>query len=474
MSSNAIARLQRLAWIFTEKFGLIFLSIFSFFVFSYFLTPYELGIAVLMLAIAELVSLFFSSMIDNSYISKKDITPRDDGTLFWVGLLLSTAIAFVLALLLARFTFDDIYFWHIMLAMTYLPLQALARVHIVHLRRDGDFKSLALRTLLGKVVGLLAGCALAVVGLGVLGFIVQSIFMAAISSFLILLKHRRHLPLSFDINLLKETFILGFPAALKSLSENAVDKGIIFALSIFSGPSAVGLFNFANRLVQLPAKAFSSAVMTYGHPVLSRKVNNKLAVSDFFLGLTQVCFMVISPLFVVFSALGDSIVELIFLERWWPAGELLQALALIAACSFTYVLVPSLLVAYKSTHRALYAELISTAIAILVCLYFASSLGAFAGVVSIGVKLAIMLPVNLFVAQSITQGAWKLTMALSRPFIYNAVIFYLLHVLKGSFGQVGILEILALSVIALSSYLVLFFLFERRTLSAFWQLFKAS
>lgn len=50
-------RLITLGWIFTEKFGLIFLSMITFVVYARLLSPAELGVGTVIIAIVELLSL---------------------------------------------------------------------------------------------------------------------------------------------------------------------------------------------------------------------------------------------------------------------------------------------------------------------------------------------------------------------------------------------------------------------------------
>src|SRR5690606_30892097 len=76
-------RLTRLAWIFSEKFGLILLSMLSFFVFAHLLTPEELGVGVLIIVIVELVGLLFSSLIEDPLVRRPQVTPRQRATAFW-------------------------------------------------------------------------------------------------------------------------------------------------------------------------------------------------------------------------------------------------------------------------------------------------------------------------------------------------------------------------------------------------------
>src|SRR5690606_3243529 len=113
-------RLARLAWSFSEKFGLILLSMLSFFVFARLLSPEELGLGVLsivivelvallprgsfvvfahlpgpgglglgvlLIVIVELVALLFSSLIEDPLVRQRRISPVQRATAFWACLL---------------------------------------------------------------------------------------------------------------------------------------------------------------------------------------------------------------------------------------------------------------------------------------------------------------------------------------------------------------------------------------------------
>jgi O-antigen/teichoic acid export membrane protein len=399
-------RIARLAWLFTEKFGLVFLSIFSFFAFTLLLTPSELGLAVLLLAIAELFSFFFSSTIDNSMIGMKHISKSDDGTVFWTGILSTSLLACILWVILSTYYFHEEESWILLVALLFLPLQSLSRIHIIHLRRAGEFKSLAKRTLLGKLIGLSCGIYVAYIGYGAWGLVTQAIVMSFISASLLMLTCRRSLPFTFDLNLMKELSRVGVPAAVKSMSTNFVEKGLIFALEITLGSAAVGLFNFANRLVQLPKKAIHSALMTYGHPVFSRKAENESpdadnVLSSFFLNATQIAVYLAAPIFIGFAMISEALVGIIFPERWAAAANLILPISIMASISLCLTFLPSILVAKKVTKKALIPEVLTTIMAIVFVFVTSEQLGLMSAIWALGIKLAIMLPINIYVIVSL-------------------------------------------------------------------------
>ena len=61
-------RLVTLIWIFTEKFGLIFLSMITFVVYARLLSPAELGVGTVIIAIVELIGLIYSSVLEDPLV----------------------------------------------------------------------------------------------------------------------------------------------------------------------------------------------------------------------------------------------------------------------------------------------------------------------------------------------------------------------------------------------------------------------
>lgn len=428
MNSLLQQRLNRLMWLFLEKFGLILLSIVSFFAYTLLLTPSQLGLAVLLLAIAELFSFFFSSTIENSMIAMKEINQSDDGTVFWTGFISTSLLAAILWLVLSTYYFQEAEWLLLMVALLFMPLQSISRVHVIHMRREGKFKSLARRTLFGRFAGLIFGIYLAYQGYGAWAVVSQAIVMSFVSASLLMLSSWRPLPFTFDLHLIKSLSKTGIPAAIKSMSTNFVEKGLIFVLELYLGTTAVGFFNFAIRLVQLPRMAINNALMAYGHPVFSRKVSvvkgRDDSFSSFFLEATQLGIYLAAPLFIGFAVLGDNLVELIFPEHWMTAAPLIMPISLLAATSFCFTFLPSILVAKNETKKALLSEIATTILAILFVAFTADRLGLMSAVWALIFKSLIMIPVNVVVIAKVCSfDASRYLLKIGRPLIANIVLF---------------------------------------------------
>ena len=195
-------RIIRLLWIFFEKFGLVFLSIFSFFIYAHLLLPEELGQGALVLGVVELITLIFTSTVDSSFVRLDKVSTKQDATLFWAGNLFSLSSMALINIGTFIYTTNPEIRLLMAVASTLLLLQMASRVYVAHMRRSGNFKALAMRTLLGKIVGMAVGIGAAYYGMGAWAIVLQAISMQFIATSMLMMGDKRALPIFIDFILL--------------------------------------------------------------------------------------------------------------------------------------------------------------------------------------------------------------------------------------------------------------------------------
>ncbi|MDO6838786.1 oligosaccharide flippase family protein [Paraglaciecola chathamensis] len=389
-------RLNRLFWVFFEKFGLIGLSIISFLVYAKYLTPAELGLGILLMSMIEFWGMFLIAIVDSSMIRLKEITQENDGTTFWLLLIVSTLLA---ALTFGGYYlyFDDpVALWAGAIAVLYLPIQSVTRLHIVHLRRKKSFKKLANRTIFGKVCGMTVGIWLAMSGFGAFAVVSQSTVMAFVSTTFLLYFERRALPLIIDFKWAKEQFIVGFPASIKVTNLNLYTKGTIFVIESFLGTAAVGFYNFANRLVELPRAAIVTSLMGYAHPVFAAKRNRGESLETFYLLSTKIALLVIMPMFVGLALIAEPLILELFEEKWLPSVDILAGIAVLTAFNMYFMFLPSVLVAAGQTRHGLKGQIFSSILALSVLALTIDDLGLIAVLYALATRVATVIVVNFY------------------------------------------------------------------------------
>lgn len=425
----AASRLIKLFWVFFEKFGLISLSVVSFFIFATFLTPVELGLGILLLSIVELPNMFIIAIADSSIIRLKHITKENDGTAFWLLLGISSVLAALIFIACALYFDDPATIFASFVAVLLLPFQVMSRVHIVHLRRRKAFKQLANRTIFGKLVGMAFGVYLAINSYGELSIVAQSTVMAAVSTVLIFLSERRSLPFVFDFNWSLTQLRVGIPASLKGLSENLYTKGTIFILEGAIGTQAVGFYNFANRLIELPKGAIVTGLVSYAYTVFSDRTNTGENTANFFLMSTKFALMIVMPMFVGLAFIAEPVVGLLFQnDKWLPSISILIGVSLLTAINLIFLFLPSLLVSHGKNKFGLKGQLFSTVFALLSLIPLINMFGLFGVVYSFAIRTVLILPVNFYallkIAPTVSRRFLRICILTLIPCIIMACALY--------------------------------------------------
>jgi O-antigen/teichoic acid export membrane protein len=115
-------RLVTLSWIFTEKFGLILLSMITFVVYAKLLSPAELGVGTIIIAIVELIGLVYSSVLEDPLVRLERLEDKHICTAFWAGVLVSLVSIVIISLAAFLYTPDPLLRWMTALASVKNPL----------------------------------------------------------------------------------------------------------------------------------------------------------------------------------------------------------------------------------------------------------------------------------------------------------------------------------------------------------------
>lgn len=388
-------RLSRLAWIFSEKFGLILLSMLSFFVFAHLLTPEELGVGVLIIVVVELVGLLFSSLIEDPLVRQPSISPEQRATAFWACLAAGLGSALLIGAGGLLVSAEPMVRAMVMVAALKMVATLMARIYVAQMRRTGNFRLLASRTLLGKILGALGGILVAVQGLGAWALIVQALIMELVSLLMLMHGDRRPLPRVFDRRWLADTVKAGVPIAINTLCGQLLQRGASVLLGLTAGVQAVGQFNFALRIIELPRTAIYNGLASYALPAFARRSQQPARLSALFADVSSLTGFLLTPCYIGLALTAGDLVPLVFGDKWLAAVPTLQVLALMAAVANTALHAQSLLVAVNRIQTVVRAEVATTLLALALLGVLGEPLGALAGGLAMLARTLMIVPIHI-------------------------------------------------------------------------------
>jgi O-antigen/teichoic acid export membrane protein len=415
-------RLITLLWIFTEKFGLIFLSMITFFAFARLLSPAELGVGVVIIAIVEMIGLIYSSVLEDPLVRLEKLEQRHISTAFWAAVMISLLSIVLLSGAAMAYTADTNLQWMVAAASVKILFTMMARVYVAQMRRSGNFKLLASRTLLGKILGGVGGIAVALWGFGAWAVIAQALIMELVSIVVLMLGDRRRIALYIDFPFLRELLATGTPIAINVLSFHALQRGTNVLLGMTAGASAVGMFNMALRIIDLPRSAIYNGLMSYALPVFSRRTQDLPRLVALISSTTAISGFILTPLFVGIAVCADDIILLIFGQKWAEAIPLLQVLAVAAAIGNTAMFASTALVAVNRTRLTLKAEVGTTLLALAMVYGLGPTYGAMAGALAMLARIVMISPLQIRGLNTAIGFGWRTFFACNYRVVIASVL----------------------------------------------------
>jgi O-antigen/teichoic acid export membrane protein len=400
-------RLVTLIWIFTEKFGLIVLSMITFVAYARLLSPTELGVGTVIIAIVELIGVIYSSVLEDPLVRLERLEDKHISTAFWVAVLVSLVSIIVVSFSAMLYTTSPALQWMTAAASVKILFTMMARVYVVQMRRSSNFRMLASRTLLGKVFGGVGGIAVALWGFGAWAVIAQALIMEFVSIVVLMRGNRR--PIAFDIDrpFLRELLKAGIPVAINVVSSQTLQRGVNVILGITAGAHAVGMFNMAMRIIDLPRTAIYNGLMSYALPVFARRSADPSRLIGIICDSTAVSGFLLTPLFVGIAVTADDIILLIFGARWAEAIPLLQVLACTAAIGNTAMYATTALVAVNRTRLTLKAEVATTLLALALVYGLGHRYAGMAAALALLARMVIITPMQIRGLNTATGYGWR-------------------------------------------------------------------
>ena len=176
---------KSLVWSTVENGGLAVISFVSLIVYMRLLSAAEFGLFAAALALVELLGVLVTMLFHNALVQRPDVADLHFNTAFTATMALSVLMAlgcWAMAPLFAG-SMHEARAARVLIWMSLvLPCSAVSATLVARQRRQFDFRTLALRSLVGRTVGGAIGIAAALMGAGLWSLVLQQILIAAIGS----------------------------------------------------------------------------------------------------------------------------------------------------------------------------------------------------------------------------------------------------------------------------------------------------
>ncbi len=351
MDDRAPGTQQRFAtslkWAFLQNSGVRVTGLVTTFVLAGILGPYDFGLVSIAMVYIAILQVFLDAGVPSAVIQRERLEPLHLDSAFWMTLvwcLVLAAIAFATAGLWASVNGQPQLEQVIQVLSVWLVIMGLTVVQQAWLRREMRFKALAMRANVGALVGSAVGIGLAIAGYGVWALVAAELTTASVG--LVLLWAVSDWRPAFRFSRRHARDLLGFSvqALLGDLGGYIGRRADYLLIGVFLGPTVVGLYRLADRLVDGVLSVTTTPVGNVSLPHFSRLQNDAARLSGAVMKSVRATALMNVPTLLLLAGCATSVMAVLG-PKWLPASDALEVLAIVGIAKALTILVNPLLFA---------------------------------------------------------------------------------------------------------------------------------
>lgn len=427
-------------WTFVERGGYEILNFVFYLYLARQLGPRDFGIMAIAVALLFFFDMILRNWITDPLVRRKQVDDGHLDTAFWVNVIAASVFS-LLVVAVARpvatmFGQDELAFVLMLLAPS-IVLKSLIMVQLAILRREMNFRTLAIRSMLGAVGGGAVGVGMASFGFGIYSLVGRDL-TAAVVALAVLWSTARWRP-GRQVSVAKfwDLFEFGKHRVLNSFITYFGHRLFAPIVGYFMGPFTAGLFNIANRLNGIFAAMSGFAVSRVALSAFSQLQDNPKRLERAFYKSVEAATLVSFPIFFGLSSVAPEVTLALLSEKWRAAIPLIQIIVLGGATGSLVSCTGTLLLACNKPKWILIKGIVFTSLflpALVISVQFSPT--AVACVVVAQAYLGI--PVGLYLARKVLPyNLTALLLRLLKPLTACVVMATSVYFTRGMIGDLN-------------------------------------
>lgn len=422
------------AWSAVQSVGGKLVELIVFTLLARLLLPADWGLVAMASVFIAFFRLFIEQGLDLALVQREDLEPAHLNTAFMINVIMGLVLMLLVMLgagLIAS-VYDQpelvpVIRW---LSVTLL-LGSLASVQVAILKRELRFKPLAVRMLLSSLVGGAVGIGAALAGAGVMSLVAMQITGGIVQLVVLWAGSSWRPRLEFSMTHFRDLYRF----AINILGINLLDFANIYAdtflIGYFLGPTALGYYHFANRLVRMVTQLITSVTSPVSFSTFSAIQKDLPRLRRAYYEVVHMVSFVIFPIFVGLIVLAPFAIPLMFGEAWQSSTLIMQYLAVTGAVSALFVFNGNIMMASGKPSWRLYINLLNVTVN-LIGILIAVKYGIEAVALAVVLRVVLLTPVPLLAVRKLLGGSLRnyfrhLLPAMLATFFMGLYLYFGLH-----------------------------------------------
>ena len=326
-----------MVWTSIQKFAGMGLSFISGIILARLLTPDDYGCIGMLSIFMVIAASFVDGGFGSALIQKKRPTQEDYSTIFFFNLgmsLLMYVILFFSAPAISRFYRIPILCSVLRVQGLVLIINAFSIIQSNQLRKQFQFKKMAIVVLLTSVIALSVTIYLAYKGFGVWALVASNLLSALIPTIIYWLTNKWHPLWVFSKSSFKELFNFGFFMFLTHIINNFCNNIQGLLIGRFYNPATMGFYSKAKSTEELASTSISNVTGNVTYPLYAEFQHDKPMLVNVIKRITTSIAFITFPMMFLLVLLAKPIFVLLYSDRWLDSVPYFQILCIagIAIC----------------------------------------------------------------------------------------------------------------------------------------------
>lgn len=397
--------LTNISWALAQAWGSKCVSFITFFLIARVLSPSEIGIVATAAILIALLELVVEQGLGDAIVQKRGISDVELNSAFvlctLVGLIMGGllwAVAPALGDLWGMPALADV----ARVLCLSLPVTALGICPQAVLRKNLEYKALAIRLLVSTGVSGVLGICLAIAGYGVWSLVAQALCMSSLNTLMVWLKHPWSPSALFRVQSLGDLYRYGLNVTLSKVLYFFGVRYLELLVSFFLGIVALGVFSVALRIYHMMLQLLSLSMLDISLSMFATIRGNLDHVRRTYRKAVGLSALFTLPAFMIVGILSTEICLVLFGNKWRDAGDVLFYLSILGAIQSVENLNVSLLKSFGRADCDLRVNLAKT-VAVTIAFFCSYRFGLTAVVASLLTAMAVVSPLSYYYVYTVSQ-----------------------------------------------------------------------
>lgn len=314
-------------WAYGEKFIAYAIQTAVTIILARLIEPSQYGLVSIVTVMIAFADIFASAGFGSSLVQKKDADSVDFNTAFTCGLIMSCilySILFVTAPAIEKFYKMQDLGMVIRVMAIRIPIASLNTIQRAKIQKNMEFKKFFFSTLIGTLASAFVGVGMAVAGCGIWALVGQYLTNAVIDTIVLLITGKWFPKIQISLKRAKEIMGFGWKVLIQNFIYTLTENIQSLVIGKKFSAEELAYYDHGSKIPQAVLSNIYSTIGSVMFPALSDMENEYEKKKRVVRQSIQVCTFLVAPIAVGMIAMSNTIILLLYTEKWLPCVPFLQ------------------------------------------------------------------------------------------------------------------------------------------------------